>query len=246
MIYTNAFLARSPCLFDTAGTYVGDTAWPDSLSQLVAATNIAAANIYFSLSNSAISALAAMTSTALAAVMTWLKSNGIAGIDMDCENWGQPGGLDPMDPACQTVTLAAIAAGLALTAAPYNALSGWQSWSAFVARNKGTLSWMNVQCYAGGYGNDPVEGWFTQFSPSVPIVAGFEANPGPDGGALTPTQAQAQLKSWQAETPANSLAGAFIWEFGIVQSGQYTLSEYGLAMSTGLSGNQNKTASPAP
>lgn len=225
-------------MFNAQGQYVGDPKWPDSLQTLIAQTNIAANGVYFSLSNSAISALAAMAAADLAQVMTWLKANGITGIDMDCENWGQSGGLNPMDPACQTVTLAAIQAGLALTAAPYNAQSGWQSWCSFVPQNGGVVSWLNLQCYAGGYGNDPVT-WSALFQPAVPIVAGFEASPGPDGGALTPAQAQAQLASWQAETPPNTVAGAFVWEYSIIESGAYTVSDYALAMYAGLTGQQN-------
>lgn len=226
-------------MFNSQGQYVGDEAWPASLAQLIAETNIKPSGIFFSLSNSAISTLAAMSVSALANIMTWLKANGISGIDMDCESWGQPGGLEPMDPACQAVTLAAIAAGLALTAAPYNRLSGWQSWCAFVSQNNGSVSWLNVQCYAGGASNDPVAEWFRQFTPPIPVVAGFEASPGTDAGALTPTQAQAKLATWQAETPNNSLAGAFTWDFGIITSGTYTVSEFALAMYAGLTGLQN-------
>lgn len=240
--YDNGIVYNNPpyTMFDSQGQYVGDASWPASLSRFVAKTNIDPAAIWFSLSNSAISALAAMSASALAGVMTWLKANGIAGIDMDCENWGQPGGLDPMDPACQTVTLAAIAAGLALTAAPYNQQSSWQSWCAFVTRNNGSLSWLNVQCYAGGGSNDPVGGWYTQFNPTVPIVAGFEASPGTDAGALTPDQAKAQLAAWQAETPQNSLAGAFVWDFGLIASGRHTVSQFALAMYAGLTGLHNQ------
>ncbi len=221
-------------MFDAQGQYVGDPDWPASLAGLIARSNISPDGIFFSLSNSAISTLAAMSPSALAQVMTWLKTNGITGIDMDCENWNQPGGLSPMDPACQTVTLAAIAAGLALTAAPYNRLDGWQHWCAFVRQHQGTLAWLNVQCYAGGYGNDPVSGWYTQFDPSVPIVAGFEASPGTDAGALTPEQARRQLAAWQAETPVKALSGAFVWEYSIITSGTYTVGEFAHAMRTGL------------
>lgn len=218
-------------MFDATGAYVGDTAWPDSLRQLRAETDIAA--VYFSLSNSAISTLAAMGDKALAAVMTWLKANGIDGIDMDCESWGQPGGLLPMAPACQTVTRAAIAAKLSLTAAPYNAQSGWQSWCAFVAKHGGTLAWLNLQCYCGGYGNDPAQ-WYGAFSSPVPVVAGVEANPGPDQGALTPAQTQTQLQAWQSEAPQNYLAGAFVWEYSLILSGTYTVAEFAEAMVAGL------------
>lgn len=227
-------------MFNNDGQYVGDADWPASLAQLIAATNISAGSIYYSLGNSAISTLAGMSATALAQVMNWLKANNITGIDMDCENWGQVGGLSPMDPACQTVTLAAIQAGLTLTAAPYTDVPDWQSWCTFVSQKGGALAWLNVQCYDGGAYNDPVAGWATQFSPPVPIVAGFEASPGPDQGSLTPAQAQTQLQQWQAETPSNSLAGAFVWDYGLILSGTSTVSEFALAMNTGLTGHQNK------
>lgn len=223
-------------MFDSSGQYVGDQNWPNSLRQLMSATNIA--GIYFSLSNSGISTLAAMSAPALASVMQWLKANGIAGIDMDCEYWGQEGGLKPMDPACQTVTTAAIGAGLGLTAAPYNRQNEWGLWCSFVTQNGGSVSWLNIQCYAGGVdnGNDPVQ-WFNYFSPSVPVAGGFEAKPGSDKGALTPSQAKLQVAAWQAEPPPNCLAGAFVWEFGIIISGSYTVADYATAMYAGLTGN---------
>lgn len=221
-------------MFDSSGNYTGDTNWASSLTQLKNNTNIT--NIFFSIGNSAISALAAMGSSNLNKVLVSLKNSGITGVDIDAENWGQPGGLDPMDPAVQTVTLAVIQAGLALTAAPYNNLSGWQSWQTFVNNTKGGhISWFNVQCYAGGTGNDPVQGWYTQFTPSVPIVAGFEAtNSGTDGGQLTPTQALQTIQSWQSEVPQNSLAGAFVWEFSLILDGGNTVAEYATAMEEGL------------
>ncbi len=221
-------------MFSSQGQYVGDAEWPDSLALLIAESNISSSGIFFSLGNSAISTLAAMSTSALANVMTWLKTNGIAGIDMDCENWGQPGGLNPLDPPCQKVTLAAIAAGLALTAAPYNQQGAWQSWCTFVTQNQGSVSWLNVQCYAGGASNNPVNDWYVKFNPTVPVVAGFEALPGTDQGALSPTEAQSRLAAWQAEPPQKSLTGAFVWNFGIITSGTDTVDQFAEAMSSGL------------
>ena len=221
-------------LFNSQGLYVGDSEWPASLAQLISQTNIGASGIFFSLGNSAISTLGAMSSSGLASVMTWLKTSGIAGIDMDCENWGQPGGLNPMDPPCQKVTLAAIAAGLALTAAPYKQQGDWQNWCTFVTQNGGNVSWLNVQCYAGGVDNDPVQDWYTQFDPPVPVVAGFEAAPGTDPGALNPSDAQKRLATWQSETPQGSLSGAFVWDFGIINSGTYRVEDFADAIYDGL------------
>lgn len=220
-------------MFDESGNYVGDSKWPASLATIKASTSIN--SIYFSLGNSAISALAGLSTIQLATVMNWLKSNGITGVDIDAENWGQEGGLSPMDSQVQIVTLAIIKAGLELTAAPYNDLEGWKSWQTFVIQNGGSISWMNVQCYAGGVYNDPVQDWYTQFNPHIPVLAGFESNPGPDNGAMDPTQARQQLQEWQAESPQFSLAGAFVWEYSIIQSGTYSVQQYAEAMVNGLS-----------
>lgn len=231
IVYNN----RPYIIFNQSGTYVGDLQWPASLSSLKANTNIT--SIYFSLGNSAIRTLAGLSSASLANFMSWLKVNEITGIDIDAENWGQPGGLNPTDVPVLTVTLAAINAGLALTAAPYNQLAGWQQWQTFVLTNNGSISWFNVQCYAGGSANDPVQGWFTQFNPSVPIVAGFEAiNSGTDSGQYSPSEAQTLLQGWQNETPKNSLSGAFVWDFGFIISGTYSVSAYADAIKTGLQG----------
>jgi hypothetical protein len=224
-------------MFDSNGKYVGDSNWVKSLQDLIANTNIQLNQIYISLSNSAISTLAAMTPVALDKVMTFLKTNGIAGIDMDCENWGQPGGLDPMACPCQIVTLATTKAGLALTAAPYRSESKWQDWCSFVTNNKGSLSWLNIQCYDGGFRNNPVQ-WFTSFKPPVPVLAGFEAIPGTDKGALKPEEIKMQLESWQAELPTKCLTGAFIWDYGIIVSGKYTVNDYALAIFNGLTKQQ--------
>lgn len=219
-------------MFSAKGFYMGDENWPASLEQMASKTNIAPANIFLSLSTSAIIALAAMGDN-LYNVMEWLKSNWIAGIDIDYED-GNP----MQSQEVKTVTLAAIKAGLALTAAPYILHDGWMAWCEYVETNKGKVYWLNVQCYSGGASNNPVE-WAKQFAP-IPVVAGFEAkcSTSYDGGQLSPREAEYQLYNWQHNIPHASLAGAFVWDFGIVISPEntykFTVEEYAESMFIGL------------
>lgn len=219
-------------MFNAQGSYVGDSTWASTLIEFASSKNIT--NIYFSLSNSAISALANMTPNGLESVMNWLKHNKISGIDMDCEYWGQPGGLKPTSPDVETVTLAAIAAGLKLTAAPYNLMDEWKQWCQYVSSKSGNVEWLNLQCYVGGYGNNPVE-WAEQF-PNIPIVPGIEPiNSSTDTGQYTPQEALTLFTNWHHDAISKSLTlgGGFLWDFGFFLSlKNYTITDYTEAIIT--------------
>ncbi len=211
-------------MFDNSGIYVGDQNWFPSLASLRQATNIS--NVFLSLTDTSIAMLAGLDETSLGNVMSFLGNNGITGIDLDAES------IMPMDPSVQIVTLAAIKANLALTAAPFTNQAGWQAWIDFVSQSGGTVSWLNVLCYSGGSGNDPIA-WAQAMSPT-PIAAAVEAIPGGDAGEYSPFGVASQLAHWQAENPSYSLSGAVIWNYGIVKAGPFTVAGYAHAMLEGL------------
>lgn len=215
-------------MFDTCGHYVGDSDWAASLQLLTAQTLIDPSRLFVSLSDSAIVVLAGMTQGALAKVMMWFKTHGIKGVDMDCKQ------LSPMSGPVTKVTLAAIHAGLALTAAPCLYTDHWQHWCNLVSFNCGVVAWLNLPCYALGIVCDPVQ-WSQYFEQPVPLVPGFTANPS-ELGYLTPSQTQRRLAKWQAECTRQPLTGAFTRQKGATIDFKDSVKCYAEAIFRGLSG----------
>ncbi|GGD11692.1 hypothetical protein [Hyunsoonleella pacifica] len=213
-------------MFDSNGAYVGDSDWISVLFEFTSKNNIS--DVYFSLGDSAIEALAAMSSTALSSVMLWLKTNGLTGIDMDNEQ------EIATSEKVKTVTLAAIKAGLKLTAAPYY-LEGWEEWYQYVSKYSGVVERFHLQCYDGGYGNDPSV-WIEKF-PSIPIVPGVESiNSSGALGQYTPSETKMKYEDWQNKSQ-NRLAGGFIWQFFFfinTPGNGYKVKQYAQAISDGL------------
>ncbi len=214
-------------MFDIHGTYVGDDHWSHSLAALTAQTGIEPTRILVSLSDSATVVLAGMTPAALASCMSWLKDNGIGGVDLDCHQLG------PMSSSVTKVTQAAIQAGLALTAAPRLYSDHWQQWCNFVTSHHGVVAWLNLPCYAMGIVCDPVQ-WTQRFETPVPIVPGFTVNPS-ELGYLTPSQAQSRLASWQARCSKYPLTGAFTSQKGSLNEADPSLESFADALYNGLS-----------
>jgi hypothetical protein len=216
-------------MFDKDGSYAGDPDWSKTLSAFLTLSDISA--VYLSLGDSAVTALGNMASKARANVMSWLKTNGFTGIDLDVET------QDPTDANTQGVTRAAIKAGLKLTAAPYDPEVDWKGWCEFVTANDGTVEWLNLQCYDGGYGNNP-SSWASSI-PGVPIVAGIALETEPElfPGQYDPTAAAQQFSTLQSEMKdGTSLKGGFLWQYSFLyyHGCNFTLARYAQAMLDGL------------
>lgn len=220
-------------MFDTTGAYIGPANWPQTVAQL-RSTKIK--EIYMSFSSSGTDWMAA-NPAAVPGILSWLKNTlGVDGIDIDYEEDTSYGGK--MYP----LTDAAISIGLRLTAAPYRNPGDWQQWVQYVQQKGGTVSWLNLQCYSGGWKNNPGQWTFL----GVPIVAGSCTN---CVSSCSPSDIEklymywrtgfgsASNNCWNGTPNASSpqlVSGGFFWAYSSVKGAQFL--DYMNAMKIGLEG----------
>lgn len=220
-------------LFDATGQYNGNSSWQDIISAL---RSPAIREIYLCFGTAAVEWLATNT-TAATQVLSYIKDNlGFDGIDIDYEGSTYTQSSSPIYPAAT----AAINAGLKLTAAPYCNMSDWQQWVDTVQNSGGEVSWLNVQCYSGGFANNPGD-WT---SIGVPIVAG--TCPACSSPRCTPAEIENLYQVWVTgaglptnqcwggipNTGAQTIAGGFFWSYSSVKGPDF--SDYMYAMVNGL------------
>lgn len=168
-----------------------------------------------------------------------LKSTfGIAGVDFDYEgDYTQDDGSKIVD-----LTLDVASAGLFATYCPYAAADWWVECLQNVYKKgnqKQYVRWFNLQCYAGGSGNQP-QGWAQAVAaasgtgvadPNAFIVPGYAVYP--DG--LTPAQLQSTFSSFKN----SGIVSGFLWNSGAIWQGEstnpgYTPAAYAEAIAQGL------------
>mgnify|MGYP006279448187 CR=1 FL=1 len=225
-------------LFNTSGDYLGDKDWPRIINDLRNGGNIQ--EVYLSFSSTGTEYMGNLLSsnkTAAMQILTCTKNDlGLDGIDIDYE-YSDFSNTSPLF----TLASAAIEAGLKLTAAPFMMQSCWQDWVNFVQKQQGTVSWLNLQCYAGGKTNNPGD-WL---SLGVPIVAGSCPNCANPQTTCTPDDMQALFTLWRTgqgsvpnacwsgtpNTSAQTIGGGFIWAYGSISD---HFSDYMNALKNGL------------
>lgn len=119
-----------------------------------------------------------------------------------------------------------------ITYCPYTAMSFWvdQCLGAVYQQNgKQLVSWFNLQCYAGGAGNNPAD-WVSAVAsgygisnPNAFIVPGFDAGDQPSGICQ-------DFKGLQVE-------GGFIWNTSEIFDSSSSPAQYAEAITNGLEGN---------
>ncbi|MET0393821.1 MAG: hypothetical protein ABW019_11805 [Chitinophagaceae bacterium] len=224
-------------MFNSSGNFIGPTAWAATISVL---RNNAIREIYMSFSTNGTDWLAGLLQTnhgAAMDILVYLKNTlGLDGIDLDYESDTSSG--SNMYP----VAKAAVAAGLKLTAAPYFSPGDWQAWVEYVQGLGGTVSWLNLQCYAGGKSNNPGAWNFI----GVPIVAGSCTSCGSPQTTCSPSDMQALFTLWRTGTGSVSqqcwwgtpntgpqaIGGGFIWAYSSIAGSQFL--PYMNALKTGL------------
>ncbi len=227
-------------VYNTSGDYIGDSTWPSILATLRGG-NIVEAYLSFSTNGTAfMGQLISQNPTAAQNILSHIKNTlGFDGIDIDDES-GDFSSNSPL----YALSDAAITAGLKLTAAPFVLQSEWRAWINHVQSKGGTVAWLNLQCYAGGKGNNPGD-WSGMGNPAVPIVAGTCSNCKNPQTTCTTTSVQALYTLWTSGTGSVSgdcwagtpnktpqaIGGGFIWTFGSISS---NFSGYMTAMQTGL------------
>ena len=156
-------------------------------------------------------------------ILDYIKNElGFDGIDLDYEH----SDLSSSSPIYQ-LARQAIKSGLKLTAAPYFGKSDWKAWVEFVNENGGTVSWLNLQCYAGGKSNNPGD-WLDI---GVPIVAGSCKSCGGPQTTCNPQDMEALFTLWRTgkgsvsincwsgtpNTTPKAIGGGFIWVYSSIK-----------------------------
>ena len=151
----------------------------------------------------------------------------IDGIDMDCEDrYDQPSFVA----FCEML----IGMGFEITFCPYSLTNFWpDSLAAIEKQHAGAVKWWNLQCYDGGYGNDP-KGWADAITSAIPgfdtegfIVAGDWTNDTPSGVTTL-------LKPLAGES---CTGGGFIWNMDGILAGQNNMKDYVNAIGAAFSGS---------
>lgn len=215
-------------MFNSSGSFIGPSAWAATIAAL---RNNAIREVYMSFSTNGTEWLADLLTSNHAAAMdilSYLKNTlGFDGIDLDYEGDTSPSPTNPM----YTVAKAAVAAGLQLTAAPYESASDWQAWVEYVQGLGGTVSWLNLQCYAGGKSNNPGSWNFI----GVPIVAGSCKSCASPQTTCTPQDMQNLFTLWRTgkgsvsqqcwwgtpDTQPQLIGGGFIWAYSSIAGSQF-------------------------
>lgn len=148
----------------------------------------------------------------------------ISFIDFDCEEFSSA--YDPEYNWVETIIafgnmLKEI--GFDITFCPYCETSGWmKALSALYSTSSPTVLWLNLQCYDGGGGNDPVT-WAEAVSNTLSGVNGFSlivsglwcCNTAKSYCGSTPTAVKNQFSDWQLQAGKmnQSFRGGFIWNY---------------------------------
>ena len=98
----------------------------------------------------------------------------------------------------------------------------------------GTIDRIDLQCYAGGGGNDP-SWWNGQFG-GLRVTPGLWSYPATESGGYwsrNPSQVQSQMGTWNGQS---SLAGGFMWYLDdmLLALDQYPVASYGAAINNAL------------
>jgi hypothetical protein len=215
-------------LFDSTGAYLGASTWASDIQSLRAGGSVQEVYLSFSTNGTAyMASLLASNPPAARQILTTLRETlGFDGIDLDDES----GDYSPGDPI-YVVATAAIQAGLKVTAAPYMDEPDWTSWVQAMQKQGGTIAWLNLQCYAGGKGNNPG----TWLDIGVPIVAGSCANCGGPQTTCSPADMQALFTLWTTgkgsvscdcwdgtpNTSPQAIGGGFIWAYASIAGSSF-------------------------
>ena len=193
------------------GSYVGDSNWPTLVGKMIGGSigQVCASiggggvmdyetiqKIYNGNNNS-------FSGTNLEANFKAFKQTfpSVSVIDMDCEETYDEISFVAF---CQML----IGIGFDITFCPYTFQTFWvNSLAALNQSNPGAVKWWNLQCYDGGYGNDPAN-WASAITNGISgfdtddfIVAGDWTN-------NTPSEVQSLMSSFKNES---SVGGGFIW-----------------------------------
>jgi len=209
------------------GNYVGDSTWPSQLAQLKSTGTIETLLATFGGWDSAFQNIQdiyngnnnSFAGTALQANCTVFRATFPAFdlIDMDVE---YPDGMPTNATACFIAFCEMwIEAGFGITFCPYQDMPFWTAALVTIEQNHpGAVKWWNLQCYAGGQGNNPSD-WARAITKALP---NFNTN----GYILSSDWTRfwnSQDNAWEGDCPAAvesllssfrgeaCVGGGFIW-----------------------------------
>jgi hypothetical protein len=226
-------------LFDTTGAYIGSDQWAGIVASLRGGGDVREVYLSFSTNGTEyLNDLLSSNESAAMKILSQVKNElGFDGIDLDYEG----GDYSPGSPI-YPVAGAAVEAGLALTAAPFVERDQWGDWVLHVQDLGGTVSWLNLQCYAGGKSNNPGD-WLGL---GAPIVAGTCSNCSFPQTTCSPADVESALTLWRTgkgsvsplcwsgvpNTQPQAIGGGVIWAYASIAGAQF--SDYMNAMKNGL------------
>lgn len=231
-------------LLISQGSYVGDPAWPElinglpgsSVKQVCASIGGGGVMDYQTLQKIYTGNGNSFDKTNLKANFECFRKTfpAIGIIDMDCEETYDTPSFVAF---CQM--LAGMELGITFCPYAFYEIDFWtDSLAALNKSHPGAVKWWNLQCYDGGYGNDPAQ-WAAAIGKAIPgfstagfILAGDWTND-------TPSGVQSLMGTFKGET---CVGGGFIWTLDDIIAGSDTMTDYVNAISVGL-GNLLETGS---
>lgn len=229
----------------TNGVYVGDASWPGFFAGVKGAGS-SVTQLYFSIGGWAVgdfphikallNTYGTGSSNPLYVNLQALKAAipSIDGIDLDDETLYDQN--TTVNFSCMLNAL-----GFAVTFCPYSNMSFWTGClSATNAQVPGCIVGFNLQCYAGGAGNDPatwIAGIAQAMGSAFPAAAFLSPGLAGGNGGDDPSSVESQFQQWQPD----GITSGFIWNYDSlgnwssgVCSPPGTSASYAAAVDTGL------------
>jgi hypothetical protein len=131
--------------------------------------------------------------------------------------------------------------GFKVTLCPYTRSSYWRSvYSNVQSLRPGAIDRIDLQCYAGGGGNNP--GTWNSYFGGLRVTPGLWCYPNSPNGK-TPAQVESQMASWNA---SYNIAGGFMWLLDdmLPHQNTYPVAHYAAAINNALSIDPTAALSP--
>jgi hypothetical protein len=121
--------------------------------------------------------------------------------------------------------------GYQISLCPYTRSTFWRSvYNNVNSLRPGTIDRIDLQCYAGGGGNNP--GTWNAYFPGLTVTPGLWCYPNSPNG-YTPAQVETKMSEWRG---AHNIAGGFMWLLDdmLPHQATYPVSAYGRAINDAL------------
>jgi len=229
-VYGNGDLVYNDKKIASGGLYVGDIQWPIYLKDLKSGKT-SVNQIYLSVGSAGVGdfkSIANLIKTQGTGPSSILYKNfralklalpSVEGIDLDNEDF-----LDHDTIVKFSVLLGQV--GFKVSFCPYYGQDFWISCLKDVqAKSPGTVSHFNLQCYAGGSGNNP-NTWQQAVNNSgvkIPVYPGLD-------NSQSPSQIQSRFSTWKNQ----GISGGFMWLYDDIRKSGTPTANFASAIKNGL------------